>query len=186
MKVPQFGGGPPALELGSFHEENLSAESAPPQKGARFPCADAYPRRAQCPCASSSSRTEAPDPVGVMGTRGEQGFPRAERLLKRGDFEEAYSAGRREECGFFVLVALDRSAGPSRLGISVSRKVGNAVARNRCKRLIREVFRRNSARLPTGWDLVVVVRRSLVDSGYAEIEQQLVAAICRVSGRRSQ
>jgi ribonuclease P protein component len=58
---------------------------------------------------------------------------------------------------------------PTRLGITVTRKIGNAVARNRIKRLVREVFRLHRARLPEGLDLVWVAKQQAAEARFADV-----------------
>jgi ribonuclease P protein component len=60
--------------------------------------------------------------------------------------------------GVFIVYGLENDEGLSRLGLSVSRKVGGAVVRNRWKRVLREAFRLNVERLPPGLDYVIVPR----------------------------
>jgi ribonuclease P protein component len=90
-------------------------------------------------------------------------FPRARRLLRRSDFLNCYDAGRRYFSRHFVVfVAYDRArSGQWRLGLAVTRKSGNAVWRNRIKRVVREFFRLHQRGIPQGLDIVVVPKRSL-------------------------
>jgi ribonuclease P protein component len=81
---------------------------------------------------------------------------------------------------FVLLVAKRRaedSAARSRLGITASRKVGNAVMRNRVKRSVREWFRRDRARLGAGFDIVVIARKGARDLTGQEISGRLVDLI---------
>lgn len=103
----------------------------------------------------------APDGVGVQEVGDAGGLPRHARVRKRRDFRTIQSSGRRTVTPGFILVVRARKIdGPAaaRLGITASRRVGNAVVRNRAKRLVREAFRRTRDLWPPDVDLVVIVR----------------------------
>lgn len=85
-------------------------------------------------------------------------FPAAFRVKRGEDFDRAYSLRRRRDCGGILVYGAPNGLPVTRLGLSVSRKVGGAVARNRLKRLLREAFRAVQHELPQGFDLVVVAR----------------------------
>ncbi|MEO5363397.1 MAG: ribonuclease P protein component [Magnetococcus sp. DMHC-8] len=94
---------------------------------------------------------------GVAPTRGAR-FPRSTRLLASAEFREVTSAGRRLGGRFFLLFALAVTRPQARLGLTVSRKVGKAVVRNRVKRQMREFFRMRRPLLAGGWDWVLIAR----------------------------
>lgn len=98
---------------------------------------------------------------------GDEGRKRG-RLSRSGDFDRAYREGRSQANRHIVLYAFPRDPaedeGETRLGVSVGRKVGGAVERNKVKRSMREAFWALSERLPAGYDFVIVGR-----SGVAEM-----------------
>ena len=82
------------------------------------------------------------------------------RLSRSADFDRVFRSGRSQAGREFVLYVFPRGeADRARLGVSVSRKVGGAVERNRLKRLLREAFAEQESRLDPGVDVVVVARR---------------------------
>jgi len=86
-------------------------------------------------------------------------FPKTARILKRYEFVEFYSFGKAVHSSGFVLVYKSGTAGRSRFGITVSRKVGNAVIRNRIKRRIREFCRLHRIAMPNAWDFHVIAKK---------------------------
>ncbi len=113
---------------------------------------------------------------------GPRGKPRDR--LRRADFLLATRRGRRVETGYFRVFVLRREdGGGTRLGITVTRKVGKAVLRNRIKRLVREWFRRGDHGLGP-CDLIVVVKQELPSElRQQEVERDLDQGLARV--RRS-
>ena len=85
-------------------------------------------------------------------------LPKSRRLGGRVSFSRVFDHGVRESKGPLAMVSAPNDLGHPRLGISIGRRVGNAVVRNRIKRLLREAFRLMQHDLPHGYDLVLVVR----------------------------
>ncbi len=103
----------------------------------------------------------------------DQSFPKTYRILKRSEFTRVYARGRRLIGHYLVVHALPNSLGHPRLGLTVTKKSGKAVVRNRWKRLVREAFRRNRIFLPS-MDIVVTVRRDIPVPAYREVEEDLL------------
>ena len=95
-------------------------------------------------------------------------FRPTERIRRRADFEHVYERGARIHGRYATLFVLANSLDRGRLGIAATRKLGGAVQRNRAKRLIREVFRRN--KIASGFDVVVVPKRELLDASLTVLE----------------
>lgn len=108
------------------------------------------------------------------------GFPRADRLLRRSEFMRVQQGGRRVHLAHFVLLLVRgrrRDGGTdARLGVTAGRRVGGAVQRNRAKRLVREVFRRNRELFPRECDVVLVARPGADRLDYASVLSELERA----------
>lgn len=113
------------------------------------------------------------------------GIPISKRLRKRSDFHQVRSKGLRVTSGPFILqchVMDEKFSDARRLGVIASRRVGNAVKRNRGKRLVRELFRANESALPFNCDLVVILRSSFDRYTFDELKIKYLRAcmeICR-------
>ena len=109
--------------------------------------------------------------------RGRKG--RRKRLSRSAEFERVYREGRSYATRYLVVYSFPRADGDDepRLGISVGRKVGGAVERNRVKRLLREAFWANATGLPDGHDFVLIARPDVAElareRGEAGIEEAL-------------
>ena len=98
-------------------------------------------------------------------------------LTKRSQYRLLYDEGKSWVSGLVVMKALPNGRALSRYGLSVSRRVGNAVARNRVKRLLREVLRMTP--LEPGWDIVFIARPAAAVAGYDDIKRSATGLLSR-------
>jgi len=108
-------------------------------------------------------------------------FSKSLRLRTRADFSAVYDARTRETRGPLVIYARPNQLGHPRLGLSTSRKVGTAVRRNRIRRLIREAFRHLQHDLPSGYDLLVVIRAH-EPLALGEYQKLMLAMVVKLHG----
>ena len=104
-------------------------------------------------------------------------FKPCEHVRKRADFELIYKTGFKRSGRLMTMFTRDREAGPARLGIAATRKMGAAVERNRAKRLVRELFRHHKP--VAAVDVVVVPRREILAAPYDRIEIEFRALLSR-------
>ena len=104
-----------------------------------------------------------------------------ESLKKNYQFRLVYNKGKSAADRLIVVYALrNREAGKNRLGLSVSKKVGKAVTRNRVRRLIRESYRIiEGGEIKKGYDIVVIARQAAAGAGFHEISASLSALLKR-------
>lgn len=97
------------------------------------------------------------------------GFPRNVRVRKRRDFLRIQGQGQKFRTRHFLIFAAPIVCSKSRIGITVTRKIGKAVVRNRIKRLLREAFRHQLQSFPSGWDMVWIAKRNTVSACYTDV-----------------
>ncbi len=98
----------------------------------------------------------------------------SESLKKNKDFQLVYKNGKSYANKYLVMYVLYKEENKNRLGISVSKKVGNSIVRHRLTRLIRECYRLQESRFQRGLDIVVVCRASAKGKSYHDLESALI------------
>lgn len=98
----------------------------------------------------------------------------SESLKKNKDFRDVYRNGTSYANKYLVMYVLENQTGKNRLGISVSKKVGNSIVRHRLTRLIREGYRLQEDRFRCGLDIVVIARTGAKGKNYHEIESAML------------
>jgi ribonuclease P protein component len=109
-----------------------------------------------------------------------EGFPWHHRIVRSADYKSIYGAGRKLMSENFVLFGRENSLSHHRLGITVSRKVGGAVVRNRIKRLLREIFRKSSSEIPHHFDFVVNVKSACAAAPFSRLREEFISAARRL------
>jgi ribonuclease P protein component len=99
-------------------------------------------------------------------------LPKSCRLQRQADFRRVYRRGLAKSCPAFVLYRLNKRAQGLRIGFSVSKKVGNAVVRNRIKRVFRHAVAENLSHFGLG-DYVFIIRRPALDSDFVALSRQI-------------
>ena len=111
------------------------------------------------------------------------------RLTSTKDFKRVRRLGKSYAHPLIVLVALPNESGTSRFAVSAGRSVGNAVQRNRAKRLIREALRPLIPSVQPGWDILFLARQSLAEAEFLNaqgalnllLQQSRLTDVCHVS-----
>ncbi|MCF8024526.1 MAG: ribonuclease P protein component [Desulfobacteraceae bacterium] len=111
-----------------------------------------------------------------------RGLRKRDRLLKRFEFLCLSRQGKSVGNRYFVVAFQNNKLAHTRLGITVTKKIGNAVARNRIKRLVREYFRQNRNLLGTGVDINVIAKRASADASAREVFTALQQLFRKIGG----
>jgi ribonuclease P protein component len=104
-------------------------------------------------------------------------FTKDDRVRRRSEFLRIQRQGRKVATRSFLLFLRKNGLGRARLGVTVSKRVGNAVRRNRLKRLVREVYRRHRGAFPGDADLVVVAKKTATVDSYEEVQGELLKSM---------
>ena len=97
-----------------------------------------------------------------------------ETLRKNTEFKDIYDNRVSMANRNLIMYIKENGTDTKKLGVSVSKKVGNSIVRHRLARLIREAFRLNTNHIPNGYDYVIIARANLKDKGYKETEESMI------------
>ena len=151
-------------------EEDLPTQSASACQDTWIPRSHANPWRAPNVKTAPPEGSPSPDSVNPDSAA----FPKQYRLLRRLDFQRVYKQGQRRSASLCTVFYRPNGLAETRLGITVPKRLGTAVVRNRIKRRIREVFRLHRQELPGGWDLVLNPRPGVAKVAYRVLERELL------------
>jgi ribonuclease P protein component len=101
------------------------------------------------------------------------------RLDKPEQFKAVYAQGKTQVDRFLVLKVMPNQLDLYRYGISINKRIGKAVVRNRIKRKLREILRLST--LASGWDLVLIVRNPAAESDYQQLERSVIGLLSRAN-----
>lgn len=108
----------------------------------------------------------------LLGAR--QSFAKSVRLLRHTEFRQVYERGHRRGGTLCTVFFRPNGLSCTRLGITVTSRLGKAVVRNRVRRRIREAFRLHRAQIPVGWDIVVNARDPVVQAPFPRLASELL------------
>ena len=150
--------------MSNYVEENLSTKQPPQSEETRISGANGNQGRTRRFSPPAGEGTQTPNAAPLLNT--DFRLPKTEKLLKPKEFQAVYKIGKRYEGKFLTAFVMKSTKPTHRLGITASRKgIGNAVCRNRAKRLLREAFRLSKIELndlAQTYDFVLNARRYLL------------------------
>lgn len=164
----------------SSHEKDVSTQQHQSQTRARFSGANEDRRRSgrhQTPPRKRPQSPQRAHPTQAVSalTRqtGRRAFPKSARLLIRREFLQLQKRGKRRHTRHFVVITLPARTERPRLGITTSRRFGNAVIRNRMKRRLREFFRIRQAYVPPARDILIIPKSQAKTLSFAQLSAEL-------------
>jgi ribonuclease P protein component len=172
----------------TLHEKDLSTQQCETKENARIFEPHGNSRRTQgaqaAPCqraqeidCNRAAETGSHIESRWMPPRARERFPKSARLRKRPEFISLSRTGKKVHSPNFIVISKTNELGESRLGITVSGKIGNALVRNRIKRLVREFFRRRRREWLPATDVLVIARKGAAALGSDLITKELENSI---------
>jgi len=169
-------------------EAVVSAAQQAPDQQAWVPRPDGV---ALGPCgavAPAQEGAEAPHRVAALEARGlltqSARFPRAHRLARASDVRRCLTKGRRRRFEHLDMIWTDNTAGHPRMGLIVPKFQASGVARNRLRRRLKEIWRRELQAHQPAWDLVIRTRREAYEASFDQLREQLLGWRRGVLGAR--
>lgn len=164
------------------HEENVSAEQSASKANAWVSRPHGEPRwteRVEATARQGPEEADGVDPAQAAGVSPGRpaSFPKHARLRKRGDYLRVQRDGRRHHTDQFVVLIAPSSGPNTRIGITVSTRVGNAVVRNRVKRVLREILRASWREISPAGDVVIIAKPAAAQTTHAKAGTQLKRAL---------
>jgi len=157
------------------YETYLSTKQQTSEEKTRFSDSDADPVRSTGPESPAEKRAQE------TGSLGSYAFPKRVRLTRRPEFQKVYRNGARVSGRHLVVFAVENDLDRVRMGVTASKKTGNAVRRARAKRRIRELFRMEIPGLrEDSFDMVVNIRWSCADAPWPELAEDFQKALLRL------
>ena len=105
------------------------------------------------------------------------GFPREARLVRRGDFDTVYRAGKRFASSHFTVFVRRNELALNRFGFSIKKALGGAVVRNRIRRRVREIVRCHRQEIAAGWDIVIHPKSSVAKAPFVVLTEDLLRVL---------
>jgi ribonuclease P protein component len=181
--VPPVGSGGIGTRRNNL-EKNLSAKQHLQEEDSRFQASHENEERKADPEKKARQGQKAVN--GLIFRKQDLTFPRSAKVRSRTDYLRIQRSGRKTGGRYLILLSMDNNLPASRFGITVSRKTGNAVTRNRTKRRIREIQRLSRDMVVPGKDIVVIATREASTAEFEDMKTEYSNLISRAGLARAE
>jgi ribonuclease P protein component len=162
-----------------LHEAVISAAQQAPDQQARVPGSHGHPLGAGHSLPAAQEGPETAHGLATVEARGlltpSARLPRAHRLARASDIRRCLTGGRRRRFEHLDMIWMDNTTGHARMGLIVPKFRSSAVARNRLRRRLREIWRVELQQHQPAWDLVIRARREAYGAGFDALRNQMLA-----------